>query len=172
MKNSTKAWILFALVLIIAGQLTFLGSFYSVNTFDQLALNRTLVVMSKQEYVYARFDLDIGLSINAANGQTQPVMLIFSNGTRTNITSDYSSQLVFPSSGNYFGNSESGGLGVNISQSHPLDAEVVSNISSFDLSSNGTPFSSEFTSYYGIQVYWVEIIGQAEVTVQGYGLAF
>lgn len=172
MKNGTKAWILFALTLIISAQFTFLGSFYTVNSYDLSTFNRSLIVISKQEYVYARVDVTIGLPVSVATGQPVHVTLIFPNGTQTNITADYRAQLVFPSNGNFFGNAAEGGMGVNISQDHPLDAEVVSNISSMNLSPNGTPVSGLYSSLYGIQVYWIEVVGQAEVTIQGFGFAF
>ena len=97
--------------------------------------------------------------------------LIFQNGTKVNVTTNgYNFELVFPRTGDYMGNAEEGGPDINVSQTQPIDIAIDTNESnSFPLANPDIAF---YSGYPGIDVYWIEIIGLAEVSVQGYGIAY
>jgi hypothetical protein len=165
LKNKTKAWILFALVLIIIGQLTFLNFFHSTQLLEGYASGTSFLVISKQEYAFARLDITL------SPGQVPPVTLLFQNGTKVNVTSNgYSFVLVFPRTGDYMGNAEVGGQDINVSQTQPIDVAIDANETNTILLNN--PNNGFYSAYPGIDVYWIEIIGYAEVSVQGYGIAY
>jgi len=164
MKNTTKAWILFALVLIIVGQLAFLNFFHSTQLLEGSAYGTSFVVISKQEYAFARLDVTLTPS------QVPPVTLLFQNGTKVNVSSNaYSFVLVLPRTGDYMGNAEVGGQDINVSQTQPIDVAIDANETNTILLNNPSEF---YSGYYGINVYWIEIIGYAEISVQGYAIAY
>jgi len=174
-----KIWLIFALAVIIAAQLTFLSSFYSSNTHGYVS-DTSAVVLSKMKYAYAQFKIHILVNYESS------VTLTFPNGTQQEITDhSYTMDVFLPRTGDFMGNDPLGTLltripnsptetdydslpQISLSSEHPVDADVVQNIPSDFLSWYDNPHL-EF--YDKIDLYWFEIQGNATIVIMGSGLA-
>jgi hypothetical protein len=163
-----KLWLLLALIIILASQVAVLSSFHSFNV-NTWAVDSTTVVISKAAYAHLRAEIDIIPQV--LNGQTNTT-LIFPNGTSTKIpaVAHYKFSVILPSTGSNTGSFGLQTEGINISNNHPIDVEFVSN-------SNSTlqQVLSQYQTYpgfsSGISVYWFLVQGNAQVSIQGYGVA-
>jgi len=135
-----KIWLLFALAVIIAAQVTFISSFRSTSVTSEVT-GTSAVLVSNMKYAYVRVSIHIILPDPVSS-----VLLEFPNGTRKEIT-DYSYRIdVFlPRSGDFLGDYQAGTwLGarptypmfsgdypsLRLSRDHPIDVDVVPNVSS------------------------------------------
>jgi hypothetical protein len=165
-----KLWLLLALVIILAVQVAVLSSFRTINV-NTWANGSTAVVISKASYANLRVEIDIIPQVY--NGQSNTT-LIFPNGTQTEIpaVAHYKFSVKLSSTGPSYGSFAIQSLGINLSDNHPIDAEFVSNSTDLPrlLSLNQFPE----TTYPGIDsrisVYWFLIQGNAQVSIQGYGV--
>jgi hypothetical protein len=163
-----KLWLLLALIIIVASQVAVLSSFHSFNA-NTWAGDSTAVVISKAAYAHLRVEIDIFPQV--INGQSNTT-LIFPNGTSTNIPAmtHYKFSVILPSTGSNTGNFALQTEGINISNNHPIDVEFVSNSST-----TVQQVLSHFQTYpglsSGISVYWFLVQGNAQVSIQGYGVA-
>jgi hypothetical protein len=172
-----KIWLLFALTVIIVTQVTFLSSFHSSNTHGYVS-GTSAVVLSKMKYAYARFSIHILITYS-------PVTLTFPNGTQQEITDhSYMMEVFLPRTGDFMGNYVTGEILTRIPNSstdssdslptlflspkHPVDMDVVQNISPDFLSWYGNP---NYDYYHKIDVFWFEIQGEANIVITGEGLA-
>jgi hypothetical protein len=173
-----KIWLVFALVVIIVAQVTFLSSFNSSFTHGYVS-DTSAVVLSKMKYAYARFTIHISITYS-------PVTLTFSNGTQQEISDhSYTMEVFLPRTGDFLGNDgmmtiitttpnsptdtdiESLPV-ISLSSKHPIDADVVQHIPSSGLSWYNDP---KYIYYDKIDVFWFEIQGQANIFITGTGLA-
>ena len=163
-----KLWVLLALVVIVASQVAVLSSFQSINT-HTWANSSTVVVISKAAYAHLRVEIDINPQVS--NGQSNTT-LIFPNGTTTNIPAvmHYKFSVILPSTGPIAGSFASQTEGINISNNHPIDVEFVPNSNTFQQVLSQYQTYSGFS--LGISVYWFLVQGNAQVSIQGYGVAF
>ncbi len=163
-----KLWLLFALIIVVASQVAVLSSFHSFNV-NTWAVDSTTVVISKAGYAHLRVEIDIIPQI--LNGQTNTT-LIFPNGTSTKVpvVAHYKFSVILPSTGPFTGSFGLQTEGINISDNHPIDVEFVSNNST-----NLQQVLSQYQTYpgfsSGISVYWFIVQGNAQVSIQGYGVA-
>jgi hypothetical protein len=172
-----KIWLVFALVVIIVAQVTFLSSFNSSFTHGYVS-DTSAVVLSKMKYAYARFTIHISITYS-------PVTLTFLNGTQQEITGPgYTMEVFLPRTGDFMGNFVTGtGLTttpnsptdsfeslpqISLSSKHPVDADVVQNIPRNFLSWYGDP---NYDYNDRIDVFWFTIEGEANVFITGYGVA-
>jgi len=160
-----KIWLLFVFILIVLAQSTFLSSFHSIELNVYTQIGTSAIVISKAEYVYLRAEIDIYPQV--IQGQSQ-VTVIFANGTQvkllpSNAVSPYRISVVLPIRGYAFGISfGTTGEGVNVSDGHPVDAEVLSNATDFVIGQRHYDF---------VNVYELLIQGSAWVSIKGYGVA-
>jgi hypothetical protein len=157
-----KLWLLLALVVIVASQVAVLSSFHSIND-NTWANGSTAVVISKAAYAYLRVEIDIIPQVLMGQSQT---MLIFPNGTQTEIpaVTHYKFSVILPSSGPSPGSFSSQSEGINISDNHPIDVEFLSNSTVFQRLLSQNQIDSR------ISVYWFLVQGNAQVSIQGYGV--
>lgn len=159
-----KVWLLVVLVVIVAVQATFLSSFHSINMNTYTTGSNSAVIVSKANYVFLRVQIDIYPQISEGQSQT---MLLFPNGTQTKISSFFRILVIMPITGYFLGSFAAGSEGVNISDDHPIDAEVVSNVTSNFLSYGlSPPYVPNEVSVYGFIIQ-----GYAQITITGYGVA-
>ena len=157
---------MFVLLVIVAiAQLTILSSFFHPFQTQGVADGSTIVEVSKLEYVFGW----VRFGIQGASPQ-YPVALQFQNGTRVNLTSDYSFQMKLPRSGDCYCSAATGlyGTGQSIDQANPIEAAVVANVSSFDIQiipNGAAPYGGLFN------LYWFVVTGDAIVSVNGYGVS-
>jgi hypothetical protein len=158
-----KVWMLFALVVIVAGQIAVLSSFQSINT-NTSANGSTTVVISKASYASLRVEINI---ISQSN-----TTLIFPNGTQIEIpaVNHYKFSVILPSSGPSIGSFSSQLEGINISDNHPIDVEFLSNSTVFQNIYYSIDWKAQ--PYSRISVYWFTVQGNAMVSIQGYGARF
>jgi hypothetical protein len=165
-----KLWVLLALIIIVASQVAVLSSFHSFNA-NTWAGDSTAVVISKAAYAHLRVEIDIIPQV--INGQSNTT-LIFPNGTSTKIPAEmhYKFSVILPSTGPNAGSFALQTEGINISNNHPIDVEFISNSSTtFQQVLSQYQTSPGFSS--GIfSVYWFLVKGNAQVSIQGYGVAF
>lgn len=163
-----KLWLLLALIIIVASQVAFLSSFHSINA-NAFVVDSTAVVISKAAYAHLRVEIDIIPQI--FNGQSNTT-LIFPNGTSTKIPAitHYKFSVILPRTGPITGNFALQTEGINLSTNHPINAEFVSN-SSNALKQALSQYQTYPGSSIGISVYWFIVQGNAQVSIQGYGVA-
>jgi len=162
-----KILLLIILVLIIVGQLTVLSSFFHPFQTENEAFNTSIVEVSKLAYVFGWVTFQI-----SGAGPQNPVVLRFQNGSQINITSDYTFQERLPRTGDCYCSASTGlpgGVGVSIDQTNPIAAAVAANASSFDIQALPSAFP-----FYGtlFDLYWFEVVGNAYVTINGYGVSY
>jgi hypothetical protein len=166
-----KLWLLLTLVVIVASEVAVLSSFHIVNTNNvstsTWASDSTLVVISKADYAHLRVEIEIVPPVPMGQSQT---MLIFPNGTQIEIPAaeHYTFSVVLPSRGLSPGSFGIQCEGINISDNHPIDVELLS---------NSTVFQNLYSTidwtvppYSRISVYWFLIQGNALVNIQGHGV--
>jgi len=180
-----KAWILFVLVLVAAGQFMALSLFHQVNfngpappivytssgpSFSAPSEN-SVVTIAKWDYVDVRLQVVV-LPVSGYGNTT--VTLTLPNGTSVNITSSegaYSFRLDLSRTGpllSFLGESVSGPFSiseeqpVNVSIVYPSLADLNGTVTSLQDTANGIP---------GAQVFILKIVGPAEVSVFGYGVS-
>ena len=159
---------LLALIIIVASQVAILSSFHSFNA-NTWAKDSTTVVISKAAYAHLRVEIDIIPQV--LNGQSNTT-LIFPNGTSTKIpaVTHYKFSVILPSTRPVAGSFTSFQIeGINISNNHPIDVEFISNSATFQRVLSQYQTFSGFSS--GISVYWFLVQGNAQVKIQGYGVA-
>ena len=173
-----KIWLIFALTVIIAAQVTFMYSFRSTSITSEVT-GTSAVVVSKMKYAYMRASIYIFVP-----GYNSSVVLEFSNGTQKEITGySYNFEVFLPRSGDFMGDYQTASLLVPIafnpfssgdypkvalSQDHPIDVDVIPNVSSDFLSW----YDNSYTDYSeNIDIYWFKIHGDAQVHISGYGVA-
>ena len=161
-----KLWLLLVLVIAVACQVAVLSSFHSINT-NTFTVGSTAVIISKASYAHLRVEIDIIPQVY--NGQSNTT-LIFPNGTQTEIpaVAHYKFSVTLPSSGLSPGSFaiQSAGI-INISDSHPIDVEFLSNSTDFQHFQQSV---AQIDSR--ISVYCFLIQGNAGISVQGYGVGF
>ena len=158
-----KIWLLVLLVAIVVGQVTIISGFHYVDTYG-FAQNKAVVAIIKEKYVDAR----VAVMINGVG------TVDFSNGTQVTLSQNkvLSFTVNLPSTASRMGNGGTIIEGVNINQSQPLGAKVITNSTSLDfgfLTSFGNP-GNFFSSITFVDTYWFVINGNASVTIRGYGL--
>lgn len=158
-----KVWLLVVLIVIVALQATFLSSFHSINMNTYTIGSNSAVIVSKANYVFLRVQIDIYPQISEGQSQT---MLLFPNGTQTKISSFFRILVIMPITGYSFGSFAVGSEGINISDDHPIDAEIVSNVTSDFSYGLAPPYIPNEVS-----VYWFVIQGYAQISITGYGVA-
>jgi len=160
-----KAWLIFALVLVVSTQLVVLSSFHDVevNTF---ASGNSVVGVYKWDYVQG--SLYVSIMPIPLNGSSS-VRLVFPNGTAISIgSSGYSFLFPLPRTGDVLGNGAISGP-LAISQSQPLNVTVfqsVGNVTSYVDNLEGVANQSLMP----IDVYVLVVYGEAQVSVSGFGI--
>lgn len=175
-----KIWIIFALVVIIAAQVTFIYSFRSTSTHSSVT-GTSAVVISKFKYAYMR--ASIYISPRQFDSST---LLVFPNGTQKEIQWNntepfYRFNLVLPRSGDFLGdhnvNTFYGSIynfssfvdeaTLSLSRDQPIDVDIISNV------------DDNFLRWYSLQytddpeyidIYWFKIQGDATIHVSGFGV--
>ncbi len=168
-----KLWLLLTLVVIVACQVAVLSSFHSINT-NTWANGYTAVVISKAAYAHLRVEIYINPYVFMGQSQTT---LIFPNGTQTEIPAgtDYKFSVILPSSGPAPGSFAIQSTGIDISDSHPIDVEFLSNSTDFQHFQHFQQILSQYqtTSQIDsrISVYWFLVQGNAQVSIKGYSVS-
>ena len=80
-----RTWVVFALILVIAGQLIVLSSFHEVNGQQGFSESNAVITIAKLNYVDARVTITLSVFPMVSNG-TSNVEIIFPNGTALNLT--------------------------------------------------------------------------------------
>ncbi len=165
-----KTWLIFALVVIIAAQVTFLYSFRTFSTSVSTDVSGTsAVVVSKLKYAYMSASINIRLLDFDSS-----VLLIFPNGTQREIIQPvYSIEVMLPRSGGFSGDYDTGTIlgtsdaypDLKLSRNHPIRVDIVPNVSDNFLSWYD---DSDHSKY--IDVYWFKIQGDAHVIVSEDGV--
>ncbi len=166
-----KLWLLLALVIIVAAQVAVVSSFRAINV-NTYANAYTAVVISKTSYANLRVEIDIIPQVY--NGQSNTT-LIFPNGTQTVIpaVAHYKFSVNLRSTGPSPGSFATQSLGINLSDNHPIDAEFVSNSTDLPRLLAVNQFPETYPEMDSrISVYWFLIQGNAQVSIQGYGVGF
>jgi hypothetical protein len=168
-----KAWIGFALVLIICAQITVMSLFHEVDV-GGTVLGTSVIAIAKWNYVGASVQLTI--SPLAVNGSTGPVKVVFPNGTvRTITTSPYHASFELPRTGEALGVNGATSGPVPLSTQLPLNVNVTQNVQdvpryiSFLQSEKGLPGSMGGLE---AQIYVIIVYGAAQVEVSGYGVGY
>jgi hypothetical protein len=168
-----KIWLIFALTVIIASQVTFMSSFHS--TFASSYVSGTsAVVVSKMKYAYAR------ATINILTTHNPDVTITFSNGTQLEISEHaYKFEIFLPRTGDFFGTFETSThlpsttsdtpLSMALSRNNPIDVDVVPDIPEDFLSWYGNSNYDSFSDK--VDIFWFKIEGTANVFVNGNGMA-
>ncbi len=161
-----KVWLFVVLVLVIISQLTILSSFFHPVQISGFGICcNSIVVISKQSYVYGWVSIDIE---GASPGY--PITLQFSNGSQISLSSEFKFLMKLPRTGDCFCNGETDAFGVNISESQPIGAVVLPNASSFEVST--LPRNSTTIDDGLFDVYWFVIEGYSQVSITGYGVSY
>lgn len=166
-----KLWLLLALIVILAVQVAVVASFHTIDV-NAYANGPTAVVISKAAYSSLRVEIDIIPQVY--NGQSNTT-LIFPNGTQTEIpaVAHYKFSVKLSSSGPSYGSFAIQSLGINLSDNHPIDAEFVSNSTGLTQLLAFNQFPETYPGLDSrISVYWFLIQGNAQVSIQGYGVGF
>ena len=165
-----KTWLIFALVVIIAAQVTFLYSFRSFSTSMSTDVHETsAVVVSKLKFAYLSASIRITLlDFNS------PVLLIFPNGTQKEIIQPiYSIDVLLPRNGDFSGDYDTGTIlgtsdaypALKLTRNHPIFVNIVP-----DVSDNFLNWYDDSDHSKYIDVYWFKIQGDAHVIVSGDGM--
>ena len=164
-----KTWLIFALVVIIAAQVTYLHSFRSISTSMYTDVHGTsAIVVSKLKYAYTSASIQITLlDIDSS------VLLIFPNGTQKEILQYfYPIEVLLPRSGGFSGDYDTKTIlgtdaypNLKLSRNHPILVNIVPNVSDNFLD---WYYDSDHSKY--IDVYWFKIQGDAHVQVSGDGV--
>jgi hypothetical protein len=161
-----RALLFIILILIIISQLTILSSFfYPIHTGGFGICCSSIVVVAKQSYVYGWITIDI-------QGPTtqNPATLQFFNGSKITLTSNFNFVMRLPRTGDCFCDAATDAYGVQLTQSQPIGAIVVSNST---IGSEPSALPNTTTINDGLfNVYWFTIAGYSLVTVSGYGVAY
>jgi hypothetical protein len=187
-----KIWIIFALVVIIAAQVTFIYS--SRNTSVHSSVTGTsAVVISKLKYTYMRATIHIHRS-----GFDSDVIITFPNGTQQEIFHklspeekrtgkfdfDFTFTVILPRSGDFLGDYNFftfldsdpsfwvNGSTLSLSRNHPIDVAVVPKFSDNFLRwyyDDKHTFDRDHSKY--IDIYWFKIQGNASLNIVGSGVA-
>jgi hypothetical protein len=177
-----KVWLFVIFAIIVFAQVTVLDSFFHSFQASGFTYNTSVVEVGKMNYAYGWASITVTGSTGTAqlpNGtiiRLNPI-LQFSNRTQIIVNSTtFTFKMVFPRTGDCF--TCSGGTGLfgnngqtlaSLDPSHPIVAAVVSNASSFFISTmpeSGSTMDSLF------QYYWFIIQGDASVSLNGYGVAY
>ncbi|MCW4009463.1 MAG: hypothetical protein NWF05_02435 [Candidatus Bathyarchaeota archaeon] len=167
-----KAWLLLVLILVIATQWTFLSAFHSVSE-SQITNETSAVVISKANYAFMRAHIEIFpeyiVNYTAQTLQQANVTLTFQDGSQKQITENYAFDVFLTRTASHFGSisAVTPGYSILISDDHPINAAVMSNVSE-DFFTYGVGSSYLLDR---IDVYWFKIEGDAHVSISGYGLA-
>lgn len=170
-----KTWVVFALILIIAGQLIALSSFHEVSG-EGLSDSNAVITIAKLNYVDARITLTIEATppIKDTNESTN-VKIVFPDGTTHNLTysntdtsKTYTKTFDISRTDGNFGSGEgsysTGNNSISVSQEEPLAMSIKYNVDD--------PQSYRLThSNQVMQVSTFIIYGGAIVSVRGYGVA-
>jgi hypothetical protein len=159
-----KSWIIFALVILVATQLTVLSLFYPTAT-RTYADEPVTVVISKLNSTSLR--VEVGIDSLESN-----VVLLFSNGTQKEVPafSRYTFSVVMPKSGLYIGSYGFQSEGINLSDNQPVDVEFLSNCTLTQTPYSNTNWINQ--DYPRISVYCFTVQGNAIISVEGMGAGF
>jgi len=159
-----KLWVILALVVLIATQLAVLSSFQPISVLAFTDSGPVTVVISKADYAHLRAKISI-----SAVGWDSDAVLLFPNDTQITIPalSQYTFSIVMPSSGFSPGSFNFGTEGINLSDNHPIDVEVLSNRTLTQTLCSYLDFSSGRVS-----VFWFTVEGDAVVSIEGLGAGF
>jgi hypothetical protein len=161
-----KIWIFIILVAIIIFQLAAISSFFHPFQAGGMAYNTSIVEVSKQEYVFGW----ASFSIQGATAQ-YPITLEFQNGSKMNVTSDYTFSVRLPRTGDCYCQAGTGLYETNVSidESTPIAAAVLDNASTFEIQE--IPTNSSVAGFV-FNTYWFLVIGYGSVSINGYGVAY
>jgi hypothetical protein len=176
-----KAWIFVILAIILFAQLTIMDSLFHSFDSQGFTYSTSVVEIGKMSYVYGWASITVTAPIGLgqlANGtevRLYPIIQ-FANGTQIAVNSTFTFNMVLPWTGSCFtcsgSTSLSGNNGqsvANLDPSHPIVAAIVTNASSFFISTMPTSGS---TSNDLFQFYWFIIQGVATVSLNGYSVAY
>jgi hypothetical protein len=155
-----KAWILLILAVVLAAQWTFISSFKSVNIQENNVFGTSAVIVSKAPYMYLRVHIDVSPNYHMGQG----VSLLFSNGSQKEINDTYSFEVFLPKTDKNMGSLAiiTPGEGVYVTNSHPINAAVVKNVTdNFFSYGIGTQYSDK------IDIYWFKVVGYAHIYING-----
>jgi hypothetical protein len=160
-----KALILLALAIILVAQWSFLLSLKS-DTVSSSAFGTSAVIVSKAPYMHMRAQITV-IPILTNNAT---VKIIFSNGTQIDVRDIYRFDVVLPKSDKTMGSIViTPGLGVDLTDSHPIDVSVVANVTdtffTYGIYGGGQQYINNF------DVYWFKLQGTADVTINGFGVS-
>ncbi len=160
-----KALVLLVLALIIVAQWSFLLSVKS-DTVSSSAFGTSTVIVSKAPYMYMRAEITVIPIIT--NNAT--VTMIFSNGTQIDLRDSYRFDVILPKSDKTMRSAViTPGLGVDLSDSHPIDVSVVANVTdnffTYGIYGGGQQYINNF------DVFWFKVQGTADVVINGFGVS-
>jgi len=153
-----RIWLLFTLLLIITILLAFISSFYSISGYGRsYSSSISAVVISKERYLSVRADFYISPYPNST------MTLSFPNATQITVASVYHFDVLLPKTDypNYrfaYRPEET-----FTSDAHPMDAKVISNITSEIISDLNE-------TYFAVSNYWFTVQGDGTVTFGAYGV--
>jgi hypothetical protein len=156
---------LLTLVIVLAAQFTLLLSFKS-DTISVSALGTSAVIISKAPYMSMSSQVSVNPYLPNSN-----VTMVFPNGTEVKVSDNGLRFNVFlaKSNKNFGSGVLTAGLGVSLTNSHPIDVSVVSNVTesffSYGIYGGGEQYKDKF------DIYWFKLQGKADVTINGIGVA-
>ena len=153
-----KSWLLFTLLLAVAILVSLIFSFHSVSAFADLnSSNESAVVISKATYVSLRAEIYISPFPNST------LTLLFPDGSQKTVTTYYNFEVFLPNTAEPIRYLPTGPQNIYISNEHPIDAQVIPNITNDTISNLNGSFSK-------VSVYWFEIQGNGSVSISVFGV--
>jgi hypothetical protein len=160
-----KALVLVLLSVILAAQCVFIFSVKSVNNKVVNAFGTSAVIVSKAPYMSAR----AFIQVYPDQFYNENVTLIFPNGSQREVNKSWEIEVFLPRSNKSIGTGLlTPGEGVNVSNSHPLSAAVVANVTA-KFFTYGI-YGSDAQSSDNVDIYWFKIQGYAHVYISEIGV--
>lgn len=163
-----RGLLLLLLLLAILIPLTSLFQSASVPEFGYSGIGNSVVVVAKENYVYARVQITVQPFVNGTNlmvygGGIQPALFTFPNGTSVTVTKPTTFTIILSNEAFIGQASSASGPGYDISPGSPLSVQVLSN-------QNATS-NSIIGGMPGISIFQYTLSGDYELSVQAFGMS-
>ena len=160
MRGRNLLALLLLLVMLFAVQWQF-SNFTPGTTYVTYGTGTSVLVVAKENYVYARLQIEVQAFTSSFNGtQLQPVTLTFPNGTRVQITGIEEFNIVLTNSVYYtFSSVGESGPGYSVSSNEPFNVGFLTGQNA----TNASSFAP--TGIQGIDVYQYVLTGAASLQV-------
>jgi hypothetical protein len=164
-----RGLLLLLLLLAILLPLTTLFQSTNVPESGHAGIGNSVVVVAKENYVYARVQivvqpLENGTNVIVSGGQTQPVTFTFPNGTSVMVTKSTTFTIILSNEVFFtLGSVSAGGPGYNVGPAQPLSVQVADN-------QNATS-NSIIGGIPGIDILQYTVSGDYQLSVSALGVS-